>query len=405
MTTEAATNVADGDAYVGVQAGTVHGGINYYTLPLNPTPEQQFEAGVKYLDARVRDEAVRLLERAAAGGLQTTEVQFYRLIALLSGRTLRQLGDAELDRLTAICGSLLPLDANEPWAAGVQAVLRLLTPVSPAEAEFVIKEIDALGDRQRESVYGHLEALLDGTIQDEMWQRSVALAISRRTSDDRVDRVWKFFQPVPAQPRTREVAPTAVTARNWLQFGIAAAFAGLSVASLVALAMATGRLGPIAGALVGVGGLAAYVVGGADRHYRSARMHAKEAQLRPPTQRRPEAPTGGFASRVDRMFNHYFALYVPRGTDRGYWLDQTAGIRRQLRDELVEIYREQRIGADRVAWLVRHLVGDVRSRWERDTLTAHRQELRLPVRTHPPSRRPGTAHRWRRPGHGGQHHA
>ena len=67
---------------------------------------------------------------------------------------------------------------------------------------------------------------------------------------------------------------------------------------------------------------------------------------------------------------------------RGYWLDQTAGVRRQLRDELVEIYREQRVpGADRVAWLVRHLVGDVRTRWERDTLTAHRQELRLPART------------------------
>ncbi|MEK8106634.1 hypothetical protein NKG94_17970 [Micromonospora sp. M12] len=216
---------------------------------------------MKYLDARVRDEAVRLLERAAAGGLQTTEMQFYRLIALLSGRTLRQIGDGELDRLTAICRSLPPLDANEPWAAGVQAVLRLLTPVSPAEAEFVIKEIDALGDRQRESVYGHLEALLDGTIQDEMWQRSVALAVSRRTSDGRVNRVWKFFQPVPAQPRTREVAPAAVTVRDWLQFGIAAAFAALSVASLVALAMATGRLGPIAGALVGVGGLAAYGVG------------------------------------------------------------------------------------------------------------------------------------------------
>ena len=170
---------------------------------------------MKYLDARVRDEAVRLLERAAAGGLQTTEVQFYRLIALLSGRTLRQLGDAELDRLTAICGSLLPLDANEPWAAGVQAVLRLLTPVSPAEAEFVIKEIDALGDRQRESVYGHLEALP----RRHDPGRDVATVrcsgrYRRRTSDDRVDRVWKFFQPVPAQPRTREVAPTAVTDRQ-----------------------------------------------------------------------------------------------------------------------------------------------------------------------------------------------
>ena len=48
----------------------------------------------------------KLIEQAVAGGYVTTEVQFYRLIALLSGRTLRQLGDEDLDRLTAICDGM-----------------------------------------------------------------------------------------------------------------------------------------------------------------------------------------------------------------------------------------------------------------------------------------------------------
>ena len=37
-------------------------------------------------------------------------------------------------------------------------------------------------------------------------------------------------------------------------------------------------------------------------------------------------------------------------------LEETAGIRQTLRDELVEIYREQRVEAEQIAWLVRHLV-------------------------------------------------
>lgn len=94
-----------------------------------------------------------------------------------------------------------------------------------------------------------------------------------------------------------------------------------------------------------------------------------------------DPPKDGFADRIDRLFNYYFRRYVPRGTDREYWLAQTAGIRWRLRNEIVELYREQRIGAERVAWLVRYLVGDVRKRWEHDTLTAYRIQLRVPPRT------------------------
>ncbi|MEV4760766.1 hypothetical protein AB0J86_37470 [Micromonospora sp. NPDC049559] len=381
MTATTSTNVAQGEAHVGLQAGTVHGDVNFYKLPPDPSPEEQFHAAVRYLNARVRGEARRLIEKAVAGGHATTEVQFYRLIALLSGRTLRQLGTEELDRLEAICASLPHLDDRDEWAAGLRVTVRLLAPVSAAETDLVIKEIDALNRRQRDWIYGHLEALLEGAMQDEMWQRSVALAEAQRTANDRLNRVWKFFHPTPAQPRTLPVHPADIPVRDWLYAGAGALLFAFAIIGLVVLVAGRGQLGSVLGLLASLGGLVAFFGGGADRHYRRARLRAKDAEMVPPRQRRPEAPPGGFARKVDRLFSRYFGRYVPRGTERNYWLTQTAGIRRQLRDEIVDLYREQRIEAERVAWLVRYLVSDVRTRWEQDTLTAYRRELRVPVRT------------------------
>ncbi|MFG3698067.1 hypothetical protein ACGF5C_09130 [Micromonospora sp. NPDC047620] len=381
MTAPTATNVAQGDAHVDVQAGVVHGDINFYRLPPNASPEEQFAFALKYLDARVRDQARTLIEEAVAGGYVTTEVQFYRLIALLSGRTLRQLAPEELDRLTAICASLPHLDEQDEWTAGLKVIIRLLAPVRAAETDLVVKEIDALNKRQRDGIYGHLEALLEGAMQEEIWRKSVALADSQRTANDRFNRVWKFFHPTPAQPRTLPVQPAAVPLLDWLRAGAGAALFTLAVVQMIVLVAARDTLDPFLGLFAGLVGLAAFCVGGADRYYRGTRLRAKEAQIRPPQQRRREAPPGGFARKVDRLFDRYFRRYVPQGTDRTYWLDQTAGIRRHLRDEVVELYREQRIEAERVAWLVRYLVSDVRGRWERDTLTAYRQQLRTPART------------------------
>ncbi|WFE96538.1 hypothetical protein [Micromonospora sp. WMMD987] len=381
MTTPTATNVAQGDAHVDVQAGVVHGDINFYRLPPNPSPEEQFAFALKYLDARVRDQARELIEKAVAAGYVTTEVQFYRLIALLSGRTLRQLAPEELDRLNAICAGLPRLDDRDEWTSGLRVITRLLAPVGTAETDLVVKEIDALNRRQRDGIYGHLEALLEGAMQEEIWRKSVALADSQRTADDRFNRIWKFFHPKPAQPRTLPVQPAAVTLRDWLRAGAGAAVFTLAMAQMIVLVTARGPLDSFLGLLTALVGLVAFCVGGADRHYRRKRLRIKEAQIRPPRQRRRDAPPGGFARKVDRLFDRYFRLYVPEGTDRNYWRDQTAGIRRHLRDEVVELYREQRIEAERVAWLVRHLVADVQGQWKRDTLTAYRQQLRDPART------------------------
>ena len=326
--TSATTNVAQGDAHVDVQAGVVHGDINFYRLPPNASPQEQFAFALKYLDARVRDQARTLIEKAVAGGYATTEVQFYRLIALLSGRTLRQLAPEELDRLTAICASLPHLDDHDHWAAGLKVILRLLEPVRAAETDLVVKEIDALSQRQRDGIYGHLEALLEGAMQEEIWRRSVALAASRRTECDRFNRIWTFFHPKPAQPRTLPVQPAAVALRDWLCAGVGAAVFTLAVADYMLVA-ARGMLNPLLGMLVGLIGLGAFCVGWADRYYRGRRLRAKEAQIRLPQQRRREGAPGGFAGKVDRLFNRYFSRYVPRaltGPTGGHRQQGSSGI-------------------------------------------------------------------------------
>ncbi|MGY4684165.1 hypothetical protein ACWIGG_20565 [Micromonospora aurantiaca (nom. illeg.)] len=381
MTAPTTTNVAQGNAHVGVQAGVVHGDINFYRVPPGSSPEEEFALGLKYLDGRVRDRARMLIEKAVARGHLTTEVQFYRLIALLSGRTLRQLSDQELDHLEAVCAGLSRLDDHDEWAAGSSVIIHhLLAPAGVAETDRAVKEIDALKQRQRDEIYGHLEALLDGAMQEAMWRKSVALAESQRTAGNRLNRVWKFFHPTPAQPRTLPVRPAAVPLRDQLRAGIGAAAFTLAVVQMIVLVAARGMLDPLLGLLAGLVGLGALCVGGAERYYRAARLRAKEAEIRPPRQRGREAPQGGFARKMDVLFNRYFGRYVPDGTDRTYWRSQTAGIQRHLRDELVELYREQHIDANRVAWLVRYLVGDVRRQWEQDTLTAYRQALRTPVK-------------------------
>jgi hypothetical protein len=165
---------------------------------------------------------------------------------------------------------------------------------------------------------------------------------------------------------------------EWLRATLGSATLLFSVAEIGRLVLEHGGVMPILAYLVAVGGAVAFAMQGADWFYRRHRIRAKEAALiaRPRDQ---SAPHDGFTRRIDRLFDDYFARYVPRDTDRSTWLEGTAGIRQNLRDEVVEIYREQRVKADQVAWLVRHLVAGVRRRWEKETLHTYRMQLRTPA--------------------------
>ncbi|GAB3152902.1 hypothetical protein GCM10027290_44640 [Micromonospora sonneratiae] len=380
MTAPSMFNMAQGDARVGVQAQTIHGDVYHYELPPDASPEQTFRIGVNHLDARLPERARELIENAVARGYETDEVRFHRLLALLSGRTLRQLSNEDFNQLSSICGGISRLDGNGEWTAGLKAVLRLLNSLKTTETDVLLKELDELRPLQRGKILDHLGVLLEGPLEDQLWHRSVERARAGQMADDRADRIWMFFQPAPAHPRVRPVQPAWIPVGDWLQAIIGTSAFLVAIANIGIVLLQRGALSPVLAYLVAAAGTAAFMVGGIDWHFRWQQRRSKDAEFVPPLQR-ADAPDGGFANGVDRLFDRYFAKYVPRGTDRAYWLTQTAGIRRHLRNEVVEIYREQRIKPDAIAWLVRHLVGDVRQRWETDTLTAYRGQFRTPLQT------------------------
>jgi hypothetical protein len=71
-----------------------------------------------------------------------------------------------------------------------------------------------------------------------------------------------------------------------------------------------------------------------------------------------------FVKGVDRTFTFYFGRYSPSGMTAKDWLAETASVRRRLRNEVVEIYREQRTSAGQVGWLIRFMARQVRDRYE-----------------------------------------
>ncbi|OJF14763.1 hypothetical protein [Couchioplanes caeruleus] len=373
------TNTVQGYANVGAQ-GDVHGDVNFYQVEADASPEVQFTVGVRYLDARMPGEARELIERAVARGYETDEVRFHRLLARLSGRTLRELSPEDIAALSAICGDMPPLGRGDEWTAGLRAVLRLMGSIGTTDTDIAVKQLDDLHPVQRGKVLDHLGSLIEGPMVDQLWQRSIAQARANQMAGDRMNRVWMFFEPNPAGARAREVRPNATRVRDWAGAIIGTAALLYAMGVVGRLLLQRGDPAAMAALVLAAAGGAVAMVHAVPWHFARARLRMKDAVLAPPRQRVAEAPERGFARAVDRLVDHYFARYVPDGSDRDTWLAQTAGIKRHLRDELVEIYREQRIKARQIAWLVRHLVGDVRSRWEKDTLTAYRAHLRTPLR-------------------------
>jgi hypothetical protein len=239
------TNIADGDAHVAIQAGILHLDGDYQISP-EASPEQILRIGIRYLDARIPEEARTLIEEAVARGCQATdEVYFYRLIALLSGRTLRHLDPGELERLNSICHRIDRVDGGDVWTAGLRSVLTLLDSPGSADPELAVKKVEELPPRQRNLILDHLGVLRDGPLEDRMWQLSVERARAGQLAADRKDRVWIFFQPSPAGARARPVRPVSVALADWGRAILGGARFLFAVGEVGSLMLQHGGLSPI----------------------------------------------------------------------------------------------------------------------------------------------------------------
>ena len=97
--------------------------------------------------------------------------------------------------------------------------------------------------------------------------------------------------------------------------------------------------------------------------------------------RPPDVTDRGFAGGVDRTFSFYFGRYAPAGAEAKDWLTESAFVRRRLRNEVVEIYREQRTSAGQVAWLIRFMARQVRDLYEAGGDWKYMERFRVEWRT------------------------
>jgi hypothetical protein len=373
------TNVAGDSAQIGVQAGTVHDGVHIYTISPDASPEEKFETGVRVLDGGMASRAWQLIREAVEAEYVTNRVYFYWLLALVSGRTPHELSEGEA-AILRYPPKILHLAGDDAWADGVRAIRCLLDSAQKPDADIRIplKELD---DNQQTMILRHLELFLDGPIEDQMWDRALTRAKREQMAGERVDRVWKFFQPDPAKPRIRPLREPMVSVTTWVQAVTATAVFVTATTHIGYLLAQADRISALLAYLLSITGGYLGARNGVEWRFRIVRRRAKDMEYMTPQRRRTSAPPDGFARKVDQRFDYYFAKYVPHGMERQAWLAMTAGIRRSTRDEIVEIYREQRVGVEKISWLIRHRASDVRDRWQKGTLWNYQKELQTPLPT------------------------
>ncbi len=389
-------NFAGEGSQVGVQAGyadidtVIIPGDVQLTVGQDASPEAKYRAGVENLKSGNPRTARKLIWDAMMSGHVDNEVLFHWLVAMLSGRTVRQFSEEEIDQLKR-SRSRYAEAVGDAWADGVRLIYRLLDSVflpsvvieaerrtAEADMSLLVKQFDKLGEEQRGMVRPHLELFLTGPLRDEVWRRELQLAQSMQHADDRPGRAWMFFQPIPAKVFLPSPWPERVSAADRLAMR----------ASAWLLAAAAGYLGWELlwhGAFLGLLCLVAALAGGriaavADLKWRflAGRRGLKDEQFRAPDQSAPSPPGDELTDRVDRLFNRYFARYAPEKAECERWKTAVAGLRKFRRNEIIAVCRGSGIPANEVAWLIRYEVRQLKQRWQSGTLYEYRRQLLPP---------------------------
>ncbi|MDA8368731.1 MAG: hypothetical protein M0026_02540 [Nocardiopsaceae bacterium] len=374
------TNTAGPDASIGIQADQVHNSAVYQVLPEDP-PSRRYEVGLRFLDNGMPQRARELISDAIAHGYDSGQVRFHWILAVLSKRSYRDLTSEERQGLDRISAELHRYP-DDTWKRALEAIFELLDclAVPGDDPDPALKRLRALPPPQHKKIIRHLDLVLTGGMKESLWAETRQSAEEARDSGDRTNRVWAYFEPEPAGARAREPAADSAALGDYVRavawsglFVFAAGYLGWSV-------LAHADLVPILAYLVALAAGYAGARNGSRWHYKAKRLRDKDREYSAPL-RNVSAPEDGFANRVDHSFTHYFTKYPPERVDRDAWLAETAGIRRALRDEVVEIYRESRIGVGQVNWLIRYMARDVRRRWAAGTLMEHRNRYRVEAST------------------------
>lgn len=383
-TMEGTKNTAERGATVGIQAEQVHDCVVNQVFHNTP-PSEMYEIGVRFLKDGVPARARELITEAIGRGYEDSEVRFNWVLSMLSKRAYRDLTVQERDQLGRL-PDFLDRYADDDWKRALEAIHELLECLhgSRGDAGPPLKRIADLRQRQREQIVLHLDLVLTGSAKDNLWAEARETARGAQRSGDRVNRVWAYFQPDPIEARARRPAPVSTTpadqgqALMWTAcFVVAAWYLGSAVLANVPPALA------VAAFVVALGAGILGFLNGWEWRYRALRLRVKErehaARFWDDLDRE-----GEFARHVDESFKDYFEKCTPPRMEPDAWDTATAGIRATLRDEIVDLYRDDlvarygdsQIAVGHVKWLIRYLVREVDSQRKSGALRTYREQWR-----------------------------
>lgn len=369
------------DSTIGIQAETVHNSNVYFVQP-DASPQEKFRVGVRLLEDGIPSRAREMITDAVAHGYHTAEVRFHWVLAMLSARTYHDLSTEEIQRLHRVSG-LVRNYPEDDWKEALRVTFDLLAALSIASGETgpVLKQLQDLPSRQHNAILRHLDLMLTGGLKDELWAETLERAGAERFGNDRAQRVWAYFEPDPIGARAALPRPStsaAAAARAALPFRVV-----LFVVSSVALGVLAWIANPteaIVESLVALGAGRTAARGGLQWWGRDPHPD-RSGGADVPQPHNPAPAKDGFTKRVHSKFDHYFSVRTPYGFTPDTWLTHTTEVRHDLADEIADLYRESRIGVERVTWLIRHLAEEARNRHNNGTLFDQYRQVRTPART------------------------
>ncbi|MBM7085677.1 hypothetical protein [Micromonospora humidisoli] len=373
---------------------TIHGGVHTYYVGPNDPPERKYEVAVRLLDGGMSRAAEQLLAEVLATDYgQRPGVCYHYLVATLSDRTLSALDDRHLQALgnarqLVAKGGHPSQESAEDFLdrtrlGSLVTLIDVAMGISDRATDAGVRATSGTNLEEMEAAYGnlpekhqrHLDGLLAGPFKDEMFRRTADRVREQRSGDipGRKDRVWKFFEPDPAEPRElggAQVPPSrSLTLVRWA--GLA-----LGVVGTVGVVVQLGLVGAfttlaIMLVLTGIGvPLAGYARW--QRQHRRTLLAFNHDRFRGVLGVGVTVDPATMAA-ATRTVEEAFANEAP---GQQSWDPMTAGLRQTLAREFAFLYHETELRNGHLRWLARWHARQTRDVWSGRLLLAYADTYR-----------------------------
>ncbi|WP_141579470.1 hypothetical protein [Actinomadura sp. WMMA1423] len=360
-------NTAERDVNVGFQAENIFGDVTY-TIGDNASPEDKFRVAKKYIAGGRSRSAEELIGEVVAAGFVAAgspsslanEVAYYWTLSVLGDRSFELLDKGQFEQIRQArelaCGG--PADQ---WHRALGVLTDLLDAletqeesgsVSPERLDAFFAGFGRLEPVHREEIRRHLDLILSGVFQDRLTAHDAEMVRTERMGRGREERVWKFFEPVPARPRQVPVQWPALELLQWTMAGWGAIMVttGLVLGAFLVATVSWKAVTVSAVLLLGFGSLVGYVGPRVlpVRYAPAPRRDPKESRGRPASLERHR-----FAEHVHRTVRRQYEKRSPRAAlQRPLWTAATRRSRARLAHEIIEVYGDAGIAPSRIDWLI-----------------------------------------------------